>query len=239
MAHRSCDSHVRYNAWQQKAGSHKNPGIPSKYLMCPRLQSLNGFTCETAKVLPINLAKVQILNWIAVGRNLESWWRYEAGLVLWQWELLYNMCLWQSAVMAKTCVAKARSGLVSRCSIGEWRNWLLPFGHTTVQGFWMLPKSLGSHHQMFCCNPSWHVVSWSRHWDVWTWGWVLMGITSKEMLMILYPAMSMSSTRNHSVSNCSGDWLTSDHSNCSWTNVARSCFLRRTDLASTWEFGNH
>jgi len=43
--------------------------------------------------------------------------------------------------------------------------------------------------------------------------------------MILHPAMS---THNHSVS---GDWLTSDYSNCSWTSMARSCLLLRTDPA--------
>jgi len=46
------------------------------------------------------------------------------------------------------------------------------------------------------------------------------------MLMILYPATS---THNHSASDCSGDLLTSDHSNRSWTNVARQWFLLRTD----------
>ena len=47
--------------------------------------------------------------------------------------------------------------------------------------------------------------------------------------MILYPATS---THNHSVSDSSGDWSTSDHSNRSWTNVARPLFLLRTDPAS-------
>jgi len=40
------------------------------------------------------------------------------------------------------------------------------------------------------------------------------------------------STHNHSVSDCSADWSTSDHSNRSWTNVARPWFLLRTDPAS-------
>ena len=47
--------------------------------------------------------------------------------------------------------------------------------------------------------------------------------------MILYP---LTSTHNHTVSDCSGDWSTSDHSNRSWTNVARQCFLLRIDPAS-------
>jgi len=47
--------------------------------------------------------------------------------------------------------------------------------------------------------------------------------------MILYPATS---THNHSVSDYFGDWSTSDHSNRSWTNVARPWFLLRIDPAS-------
>ena len=47
--------------------------------------------------------------------------------------------------------------------------------------------------------------------------------------MILYPATS---THNHSVSDNSGDWSTSDHSNRSWINVARPWFLLMTDPAS-------
>jgi len=47
--------------------------------------------------------------------------------------------------------------------------------------------------------------------------------------MILNPAMS---THDHSVSDFSGDYSTSGHSNRSWTNVARSWFLLRTDPAS-------
>jgi len=41
---------------------------------------------------------------------------------------------------------------------------------------------------------------------------------------------------NHSVSDCSGDWSTSDHLNYSWTNVARPWFLLAADPASeSWE----
>ena len=46
-----------------------------------------------------------------------------------------------------------------------------------------------------------------------------------QTLMIWHPSRS---THNHSVSDCSEDWSTSDHSNRSWTNVTvtqpmRSC----------------
>jgi len=41
-----------------------------------------GFICKKAKAFPIGLAKVPTLDRIAVGRNLESWWRYEGGPML-------------------------------------------------------------------------------------------------------------------------------------------------------------
>jgi len=47
-----------------------------------RWQFLEGFACEKAKALPIGLAKAPTLHRIAVGRNLESWWRYEGGPML-------------------------------------------------------------------------------------------------------------------------------------------------------------
>jgi len=50
--------------------------------MCPEVASLDEFTCEKAKALPISLAKVSTLHWIAVGRNFESWWHYEGRLML-------------------------------------------------------------------------------------------------------------------------------------------------------------
>jgi len=37
----------------------------------------------------------------------------------------------------------------------ERRNLLFPFGYTTVQDCWMLPRNPGSHRPgMLCCNPS-------------------------------------------------------------------------------------
>jgi len=47
-----------------------------------RWHFLDGFTCEKAKALPIGLAKVPTLHRIAVGKNVEFWWRYEGGLML-------------------------------------------------------------------------------------------------------------------------------------------------------------
>ena len=51
--------------------------------------------------------------------------------------------------------------------------------------------------------------------------------------MILYPATS---THNHLVSDCSGDWSTSDHSNRSWTKwQGRSSCSGLTQLVKSWE----
>ena len=70
-------------------------------------------------------------------------------------------------------------------SISERKSRLFPLGHTTVQGCLMLPRSPGSQRQeMFCCNPSWHVGSWSRQstdWGVGTSGWPLVWIASVEI----------------------------------------------------------
>ena len=83
-------------------------------------------------------------------------------------------------------VAKARLRIITcpfRISSTLWRNRLLrpaaslcwsiwplelselcrpALGYTTVQSCWMLPRSPGFRCQMFCCNPSWHVGSWSH-----------------------------------------------------------------------------
>jgi len=82
MAHSSSDGHVGYILWPRIAASRKNHGMFSQCLVCPEGLSLDGFTCEKAKVLLISLAKIPTLHRIAVGRNLESWWRYEGGLIL-------------------------------------------------------------------------------------------------------------------------------------------------------------
>ena len=70
-----------------------------------------------------------------------------------------------------------------RRSIGERRNWLFPLGYNTVQGCWVLPRTPGSHRQeMFCCNPSWHVGTWSHqhaNWCVETSGWPFVWIENR------------------------------------------------------------
>jgi len=56
-----------------------------------------------------------------------------------------------------------------------------------------------------------------------------------DVFSVLYVVESVGDTKcpqHHSVSDCSGDWSTSDHSSHSWTNVARPYFLLRTDPAS-------
>jgi len=58
------------------------------------------------------------------------------------------------------------------------------------------------------------------------WAWLLIWVAGIGVVdvMILYPATS---TRNHSTSDCCGNWTTSVHFNCS--NVERPCFLLRTE----------
>ena len=143
MAHSSSYSHVRYIVWPQIVGSRINPGMPSQYLMCPEVtisqqihlwegKSACHHHCESSNALPDHRGTFP-------GTHV--------------------------------CPAVGCPGRNSRRpglgwplrSISEKRNWLFPLGHTAVRGCWMLPWSPGSHCQeMFCCNPSWHVGSWSH-----------------------------------------------------------------------------
>ena len=138
-AHNSCDGHVGYIFGRREQ-------VLAKFLVCPldifcirRWQSLNVFTCKKAKALPISLAKVPTLHRIAVGRNLESWCRYEGGPMLWRRELSYNTSVRQSAVMAETREGQVRVGVDIPSVIGETGCFLW-----VIQGCWMFPKSPGS-----------------------------------------------------------------------------------------------
>ena len=58
----------------------------AKFLLCLpdvscvwRWQSLNGFTCERTKTIPVSLTKIPTLHRIAAGRNFEPRWRYGVG----------------------------------------------------------------------------------------------------------------------------------------------------------------
>ena len=102
----------------------------------PMWQSLNGFTCKKAKALPTSFAKVPTLHRISVGRNLESRWRYEGGGVVTAGTFLGHIC---PAVGCPGWNSWRPGPGWCRRSISERRNWLLPFGYTTVQGCWMLP----------------------------------------------------------------------------------------------------
>jgi len=82
MAHSSSDGYVGCTVWPQIAGFRKNLGMPSQYFVCPEVAISQRTHLEKAKALPISLAKVPTLHRIAVGRNLESWWRYEGGPML-------------------------------------------------------------------------------------------------------------------------------------------------------------
>jgi len=89
----------------------------AKFLVClldvcfiRRWQSVNGFTCEKAKVLPISLAEIPTLQRIAGGRYFELRWRYEGGSVLWPRELSQNTSVRQLVVLANTCKSQVRVG---------------------------------------------------------------------------------------------------------------------------------
>ena len=120
-----------------------------------------------------------------------------------------------------------------RRSIDERRNGLHPLS-LAAEGYWLLPRKPGSHRQeMLCCNPTWHFGGRSRQhtdwkcrdgcwWESRRWRFVYVND-------LIYHATS---AHDHSVSVFSVVWSTSDHSNRSWTNVARPWFLPRTDPAS-------
>jgi len=86
-------------------------------MVCPlnlrcvrRWHSLDGFTYEKSKALPIGLAKVPTLYRIAVGRNLESWWRYERRPMFWPRNFLRIRL--SGSWLSWPKLAKARSGLM-------------------------------------------------------------------------------------------------------------------------------
>ena len=167
-------------------------------------------------------------------------------------DLLVLVALWGRAnlvtagtVWEHVCLAASRSGRNSRrpdpdwCrrSLSERRIWVFPLGYTTVQDCWMLPRSPDSQRQeMFCCNPSWHVGSLScQHTDlgVGTSGWSLVWTASVKVCRRWW---SYILRRLRTTTLClivlETDLSTNDHSNRSWTNVARPCFLLSTDPAS-------
>jgi len=233
MAHCSSDGHVAYIVWPRIVGSHKNLVCPLNVWCVRWWRSLNGFICEKAKSLPISLAKVPMIHQIAVGRKLELRWRYKGRPMWWP----RNFSTTRLSGSRLSCRNSRRPGLGwCRRSIGE-RNWLFPSGYTAVQGCWMFSRSPDSHRpEMFYCNPMqltcWQLKSPTCRLGCGNVG-MAVGVNRElgglETLMILYPATS---THNHSISDCSGDWSTSDHSNRSWTHVVRPWFLIRTDPAS-------
>ena len=152
-----------------------------------RWQSLNGLICEKAKALPISLAKVPTLRRIAVGRNLEFGGVMREGRCCDHGN--FPRTRLSGSRLSWPKLAKARSGLVS--TFHRWEEKLgVSFvlskvvGCTIVQGCWMLPGSPGYCRQMFCCNPNWHVGSWSRQrtdWGVGTSWWSLVWMASVEI----------------------------------------------------------
>ena len=77
-------------------------------------------------------------------------------------------------------LAKVRSGLVP-----TFHRWEMKPAAWVIQQSKVLGCCPGSHRQkMFCCNPSWHVGSWSHQriaWGVGTSGWPLVWIASVEV----------------------------------------------------------
>jgi len=76
--------------------------MPLNVSCVQRWQSLDGFTSEKANALPMGLVKVPTLHRVAVGRNLDSWWRYKGRPMLLSWEISWAMSVPQSAALAAT-----------------------------------------------------------------------------------------------------------------------------------------
>ena len=168
-----------YSVWPQITGSRKNLSMPSQWLMC----------------LEVAISQ-QIRLWEGKSASDQPCKSFNAspdccGQARW-----VSMALWEKVdvkttgtILEHVCrlswpkPAKARSERCRR-SIGEGRNGLLPFDHTAVKGCWMLPRSLGSHHQgMFCWRPQltcWQLRSptYRLGWE--TSGWPLVWIASVE-----------------------------------------------------------
>ena len=161
MAHSSSNGRVGCIVWPQQVGSRKNSGMPSQCLMCPAVaisqrihlwegKSASNQPCEGSNASP--------------DRCGQGPW---ASVALWgKADVVASGTFLVHACPAVGCPGRnSRTPGLDWCrrSIGERRSWLLSFGYTTVPGCWMFPRSPGSHRQaMFCCNPSWHVGSWSH-----------------------------------------------------------------------------
>ena len=118
----------------------------------------------------------------------------------------------QSVVLANT--HETKTGLV--LTFHRWKKKSVTLlGLAVVQGCWLLPMRPVSHHQE-CCTVAPVDMLAVEIASIQT-GNVRMAVGVSHSsgglwtLMILYPATS---THDHSVSDFSGDWSTSDHSNC-------------------------
>ena len=157
--------------------------MPSQYLVCPEVaisqrirlwegKSASNRPCESSNASPDRYWQEP---WILVA----LWGRAD---IVTAGTFLGHVC------PAVGCPGRGsrRPGLGwIRHSNGERRSWLFPLGCTTVQGCWMLPRSLASHRQgMLCCNLSWRAGNWSRQhrsWGVGTSGWSLEWVASVEV----------------------------------------------------------
>ena len=86
-------------------------------------------------------------------------------------------------------LAKARSGLVPTFQRRE-KKLAVSFGSYNSPRLLVLPRSPGSHFQeMFCCNPSWHVGSWSHQrtdWGVGTSGWHPVDVNRVDVIALMW-----------------------------------------------------
>ena len=234
MAHSSSDGHVGYTVWPQRLDSRKNPGTPPQCLMCPEVaisqrmhlwegKSASNQPCESSNASP--------------GRCGQEPW---ASVALWG----KAEAVTSRTFVGHVCPAVGCPGRNSRrpglgwCprSIGERRG-LFPLSYTIEQS-----RVVG------CCPgvqaPTVRrclVVTpvdvlavevtniqtgvWERRDGRWCESptWRFVDVNDFESCNVYAQPL---------MSDCSGDWSTSDHSNRSWTNVARPWFLLRTDPAS-------
>jgi len=185
MACSYCDGHVGCIVWLQIADTRKILGMPSRCLSCSevaisqRIHLCEGKSASDHRSALLKFQRLTRLLWAGTFclRGVMREGRCCDRRSFPRTRLSGSQLSWPK-------FAKARSGLVPTFH-GERKNWLLHLGRTAVQGCCMLPRSPGSHRQeMFCCNRSWHVGSWSRQhtdWVVGTLGWPLVWIASVEV----------------------------------------------------------
>jgi len=183
MAHISSDGHVGYIVYPQRVGSNKKPGMPSQYLVRPKVaifrrihlwegKSASNRPCESSNTSPDHCGKEP---WIL----LALWGR--ANVVT------------AGTFLGRVCPVVGCPGRNSRRPGLPWVGADVPTAREETGCFlWVVQQSkvvgccpvaqaltVGG-----CCNPSWHVGNWSRQrtdWGVGTSGWSLEWVASVEV----------------------------------------------------------